>query len=84
MTQRTDLVVIVPALLALRAYIDEHYDGSISKFARENKLDVADISKIIRQQRVRRITVAYADKIEKATQGRVGIRMWLPVVRRAT
>ena len=86
MTQKTDLVVVVPAITALKAYIQEHYAGSVSAFARENKLDPADIGKMVRGMHGRgsKITVAYADKIEKATQGRVGIRMWLPVVRRAT
>lgn len=80
-----DFVIIIPAINELRAYIDRHFDGSISAFARENKLDVSEIGKILRQTKNRgqRVTVAFADKIEKATQGRVGIRMWLPVVRRA-
>ena len=84
MTQRTDLVIVVPALVALRAYINEHYGGSVAAFSRENKLDGGEIGRILRQTKNRgqRVTVAFADKIEKATQGRVGIRMWLPVVRR--
>lgn len=79
-----NMVIVIPAIPALRAYIDQYYEGSISAFAIENKLDVADLGKLLRQVKNRghRVTVAYADKIEKATQGKVGLRMWLPVVRR--
>ncbi len=82
MTEKTNLIVVVPAIAALRAYIDQQYDGNVYAFARESKLDHADIGKILRGTRGTKISVAYADKIEKATEGRVNIRMWLPVVRR--
>jgi len=85
-TEKPELIVVVPAIIALRTYIDQNFHGSIAAFARENKLDPADIGKIVKGLRGRgqKITVAYADKIEKATNGRVNIRMWLPVVRRVS
>ncbi len=71
----------IPAIEALRLYIWEHFNGSVSAFARENKLDVGDIGKIVRRQgrRGQNITVKYADKIERATNGVVSLRMWVPV-----
>jgi hypothetical protein len=81
-----DIVIVIPAISALRAYIVKNYDGSVAAFARDNKLDQADLSKLLRQtnNRGQRVTVAYADRIEKATRGVVGIRLWLPVARRAS
>jgi len=75
----TDLAI--PAISALRAYIQEHHDGSVSAFAREHKLDAADLGKILRQtgNRGHRVTVRYAERIEEATGGAVNIKMWIPV-----
>jgi hypothetical protein len=72
-------VTMIPAIAALRDYIEDHYGGSVSAFARENKLDVGDIGKIVRGQRGQRMTVRYADKIERATNGIVSLKMWVPV-----
>lgn len=73
--------LVIPAIPVLRAYIEEHYGGSVTAFARENKLDAADIGKVLRQQgnRGQRVTVRYADKIERATNGVVAVRLWIPV-----
>lgn len=69
----------IPAIEALRLYIWEHFDGSVTAFARENKLDVGELGKIVRGQRGQRMTVRYADKIERATNGIVSLKMWVPV-----
>ncbi len=74
----TDLAI--PAIPALRAYIQEHHAGSVSAFAREHKLDAADLGKILKQtgNRGHRVTVRYAERIEEATRGAVSIKMWIP------
>jgi hypothetical protein len=72
-------VTTIPAIAALREYIEVHYGGSVTAFARENKLDVAELGKIVRGQRGQRMTVRYADKIERATNGIVSLKMWVPV-----
>ena len=59
----------------LRRYLDAT-NLSISAFCRENKLDVSEISKMLRGER-QRISVDMAGKIESATQGFVTWRSWI-------
>lgn len=72
---------IIPAIAALREYINLHYGGSVSRFARENRLDVGVLGRIMREDSARgtRMSVALAIKIENATKGSVPIDLWTPV-----
>lgn len=63
------------AQAALRKYIDQQYAGSVSRFARATGLDQSDLSKLLRGVR-KRITVEYATRIEKATNGVVPVALW--------
>lgn len=60
---------------ALLNYITQNYAGSTNKFARETRLDQSDLSKLLRGVR-KSITVEYAARIEKATEGQVPLALW--------
>jgi len=60
---------------ALSQYIGRKFEGSVSKFARETKLDQSDIGKILRGVR-KSISVEYAKRIENATGGAVPVALW--------
>lgn len=68
----------MPAVGALRHYIDTYYKGSIGKFSRAKQLDTSGVSKLLRGETGERMTVKAAAAIEDATEGVVRIRMWLP------
>lgn len=82
---------MLPAIQALRDYIDRRYEGSVSAFARDNvrtgdeydyQINASEISKILRGERGDRMTVKAAAAIEDATGSTVRIRMWLPTKKR--
>jgi predicted transcriptional regulator len=66
----------LPGIEALQRYLVEH-EQSISSFARENKLDPSELSKLLRGQR-QRISVEQAAQIQDATRGAVSWRLWIP------
>lgn len=63
----------------LQQHIDKHYEGSASRFAREHGFDVSELTRILRGERGKNMTVRTAAKIEKACAGRrpeIPIKLW--------
>ena len=66
----------------LQQHIDKHYAGSASRFAREHRFDVSELTRILRGERGKNMTVRTALKIERACAGRrpeVPIKLWAEV-----
>lgn len=76
-----ELTITVPAVAALRRYIQDFYDGKYTRFARENRLDASEVGKVL-SGKATRTTVAFAAKIRDATRGYVGLELWVPITAR--
>lgn len=68
---------VTDGALALRAYL-ESKDISITVFCQSNGLDRVQVQRVLNGERGKRITVAFADAIARATDGAVPISAWTP------
>lgn len=63
-------------ITALKAYLLQTHQTAHA-FARHHQLDFSELAKLLRGERSR-VSVATAEKIEKATGGKVGWKLWIP------
>lgn len=61
----------------LRAYITE-LGVSVPDFCERHGLDRIQVQRVLNGERYKRISVEFADAIERATDGRVVYRLFLP------
>lgn len=61
----------------LRAYLTE-IDMSVPDFCEKHGLDRIQVQRVLNGERYKRITVEFADAIERATDGRIRYRSFLP------
>lgn len=65
-------------VLLTRAYL-KRINSSIPKFCEDHGLDRLQVQRILNGEQ-RRISVEFADAMERATEGRVGWRTWAAMV----
>lgn len=69
-------IEILPGAIALQKYIDDNYE-SVNAFAKEHLFNQSELSKLLRGER-QRVSVETANRVERATRGKVTWRMWIP------
>jgi hypothetical protein len=74
--KQTQLPPALPGVAVLQRWLDDH-ELSQHAFAIENRIDNAQLSKLMRGM-LERVSVELASKIEAGTNGEVPMRLWVP------